>query len=207
MTAEVLTGAGVPSLDRDRAKWLNVGCGPHRAPAPWWNVDRVMRPDPDQPTTPDEVVGDLLPYEDGTVERLYAGHIMEHVPIPQVPDLLADWRRVLAPGGHICIVGPDVNRALAWFREGRLSLGELWERMEHGTTTSLEAWRRLYGAEDIDPHARHHWNCVPERVIAMLEAAGFTQVVEVTLRDVQRAKWPLVGDSADQFAVWGRKPE
>lgn len=194
------------TLPPDRARFLNVGCGPHRAPAPWWNVDRVARPDPTQPTEPDEVVGELLPYDDGAVGRLYAGHIMEHIPIPAVPVVLAEWSRVLAPGGQIGIVGPDVNRALAWFREGRLTRDELWERMEHGTTTSLEAWRRLYGAEDIDPHARHHWNCVPERVIAMLEAAGFVDVREVTLRDIAREGWPLVGDSADQFAVIGHKP-
>lgn len=194
------------TLSPDRARFLNVGAGPHNAPKPWWNIDRVSRPEGDQPTLPDEVVGTTLPYEDGRVERLYAGHIMEHIPMPEVQTVLAEWKRVLCPGGLIGIVGPDVNRALGLFRDGRLTRDELWERMEHGTTTSIEAWRRLYGAEDIDPHARHHWNCIPERVCAMLEAAGFVDVQEVTLRDIRAQGWPLVGDSGDQFAVIGHKP-
>jgi hypothetical protein len=183
--------------------WLNVGCGPHRAPRPWHNVDRVRR---EGNTEPDEVVGDTLPYPDGTVTRLYAGHILEHVPLPGVAALLADWIRVMHDSGHLAVVGPDVNRALELFRTGRLGRDELWERMEHGTTTSLEAWRRLYGATDIDPHARHHWNCIPERVIALLETAGFEKVREIPIASPELNDWPLVGRAEDQFAVLAVKP-
>lgn len=182
--------------------WLNVGCGPHRAPTPWWNVDRVKRPGN---TEPDEVVGDTLPYDDGSVERLYAGHILEHIPMPSVRDVLTDWCRVMKSGGEIGIVGPDVNRALELFKRGRLTRDELWERMEHGTTTSIDAWRRLYGVEDVDSHARHHWNCVPERVMALLEVTGFVNVREVPITSRELSGWPLVGQAGDQFAVLAKK--
>lgn len=180
--------------------WVNVGCGPHRAPAPWWNVDRVVRPGN---TEPDEVVGDQLPYKHGTVERLYAGHVLEHIVIERVPTTLANWYQILRPGGELAVVGPDVNRALEWYRTGRLSLDELWERMEHGTTTATEAWRRLYGTSNVDAHARHHWNCIPERVIALLEVSEFTDVREVSLNEL--TDWPLVSRSEDQFAVRAQK--
>lgn len=195
------------TLPKERStEFLNVGCGPHRAPEPWWNIDRVERPG-DTPTAPDEVVPDgPLPYADGSVKRLYAGHIMEHMPITVVREVLKDWRRVLAPGAEIAIVGPDVNRALEWFKRGLLTRDQLWERMEHGSTTSLEAWRRLYGADSVDPYAHHYWNCIPERVIALLEGAGFLDVREVTLSQISAGKWPLVGPSEDQFAVLARNP-
>src|SRR5690606_17814756 len=73
--------------------WLNVGCGTHRAPAPWVNIDVVDQGD----TRPDVVVpaGTPLPYEAGTVERVYLGHVLEHVPWPNVAGFLAEIRRVL----------------------------------------------------------------------------------------------------------------
>jgi hypothetical protein len=178
-------------------RWLNVGSGPFNAPAPWWNIDRVRR---EGNTEPDEVIEtDWLPYTEGSVERIYAGHCLEHIPWEQLLDVLHDWRRVLTGGGEIAVVGPDVDRALSWFLAGKLTRSQVWERLE-----ADEGQHDLGGSDD--PHARHHWNCTAGRVTSALERAGFVQVRELPIASPELDRWPVVGRAEDQFAVLAMKP-
>lgn len=52
-----------------------------------------------------------LPFEDGSFGTVYAGEIIEHVPDPLLA--LAEWRRVLAPGGTLILTTPNRERLLA----------------------------------------------------------------------------------------------
>lgn len=86
---------------------LNLGCGPQRIEG-WVNVDSSPDEEPD-------VVADVcaLPFEDESVDEIYASHILEHIP-HDVP-VLEEWHRVLAPGGTICVIVPDlVGTYYAW---------------------------------------------------------------------------------------------
>lgn len=73
---------------------LNLGCGDHRAPEPWVNVDSWSGVRPD-------VLADVraLPWPDKSAEAIYCGHVLEHLPLDQVGLALAEVRRVLAPPG------------------------------------------------------------------------------------------------------------
>jgi len=48
-----------------------------------------------------------LEYGDGTVDEVYASHILEHFPHGQVASVLRDWARALKPGGVLKIAVPD----------------------------------------------------------------------------------------------------
>lgn len=48
-----------------------------------------------------------LPYLDNSVEEIRASHVLEHFPHAQVPQVLADWTRALAPGGLLKVAVPD----------------------------------------------------------------------------------------------------
>jgi len=48
-----------------------------------------------------------LPYGDGTVDEIRASHVLEHYPFRQVPDVVAEWVRVLKCGGRLRIAVPD----------------------------------------------------------------------------------------------------
>lgn len=48
-----------------------------------------------------------LPFADASVDALLAEHIIEHLPLDDIPHLLAECRRILKPGRPIRIVSPD----------------------------------------------------------------------------------------------------
>lgn len=72
---------------------LEIGPGPHPQPG-FLAVDVIPRPGVD-------CLGEAtaLPFASGSFKLLYASHIIEHVPWWQTDDALAEWRRVLIPGG------------------------------------------------------------------------------------------------------------
>lgn len=48
-----------------------------------------------------------LPYESGTVDEIYASHILEHFGQREVEDVLREWHRVLKVGGIIRVAVPN----------------------------------------------------------------------------------------------------
>lgn len=61
---------------------------------------------------------DRLPFRDGSFEGLFAGEILEHLPDPE--RALAEWSRVLKPGGVLIVTTPNRDR-----RINRIN-GESW---------------------------------------------------------------------------------
>lgn len=55
----------------------------------------------------------LSQYADNSVEEIRASHILEHFGFEDVPKVLAEWQRVLRPGGRIRIAVPDAEKVLA----------------------------------------------------------------------------------------------
>lgn len=92
---------------------LNLGCGPQLMKG-FVNVDSSEEEKPD-------VVADVvkLPYEDDSVDEIFASHILEHIDW-RVP-ALEEWHRVLKPGGLITVCVPDlVGTYYAW------KAGQMW---------------------------------------------------------------------------------
>lgn len=187
--------------------WLNVGCGPFRAPEPWVNLDvhvsdsirpDVVVEDPDRP---------LAGWGDGTVDRVYLGHVLEHIAWPDVPEFLADIRRALHPDGEVCAVGPDVFRAIRRWRDGLDPEG--WQLIE----SILEGpWDRDYDTDGYGlierlpawPQARHQWNSYEKRVVVAFHLAGFSHAEGRPIDPDALGGWPLVAYTQWQCAVVAR---
>jgi len=128
---------------------LNIGCG--RYPHPdYVNVDS----DP----TVGQFVSSLdmrftladahaLPFEAGAADVVYASHLVEHYPPSgadgvTVDTLLAEWRRVLAPGGRLLAAVPDLltcaSRILSEERRREMWLGMLFGY--HRKPGDVHAW-------------------------------------------------------------------
>lgn len=180
--------------------WLNVGCGSFRAPKPWWNIDVIE-------TTgihPDQVVdaGDPLGgFATDSCERVYLGHVLEHVPWPEVPAVLTEVRRVLQPGGRVAVVGPDVLRTIERYRSG----SEPWDQVIAALEEEIN-YQWMCGVHDDWPQARHWWNCHEKRVIAALEAVGFADVRPVPITPEALDGWPVVAYTQHQCAVLAVAP-
>lgn len=85
---------------------------------------------------------DKLNLAAGTVDVIYASHVFEHVPWRRGPDILAEWFRVLKPGGRLLVLVPDIERLF------RIYLDNLPEyQSEPGRFHADRAHNIVYGGQ------------------------------------------------------------
>lgn len=99
---------------------LNLGCGYVRPQsAPWINMDMLRSQlAPGTPerrhldSEPNYVEHDLrqpLPAADSSVEGIFSSHTIEHVGAQEAVALIRECRRVLKPGGILCLSAPNAS--------------------------------------------------------------------------------------------------
>lgn len=121
---------------------LNLGCQIHYFEG-WTNQDIVG----DDPNMKVDLVCDAvkLPLEDNSVDFIYAGHLVEHFYPDTLAAAIAEWKRVLKPGGTLVIITPDCGTVFRHYASGQIQDIE-------GT------WQQIYGRiyhYDRDSE-RHH---------------------------------------------------
>lgn len=94
-----------------------------------------------------------LPYADGSADEIRASHLLEHFAECEVPAVLADWVRVLRPGGMLKVAVPDFGKvAEAYVAGERLNVqgylmgGQVDERDFHRTLFDRAELRRQLAA-------------------------------------------------------------
>jgi len=103
-----------------------------------------------------------LPFEDGSVEWVYAEHLIEHVPLLDAINWLAEVRRILAPGGLLRITTPDLRAYAAGYLAGdekffarhrrRLSMMRVGPPMPERRAFMVNQIFYLYGHQWIYDH-------------------------------------------------------
>lgn len=78
-------------------KKLNLGCGGNSLPG-WENHDAEMD------------LRKRLPFPDGSMDFIFAEHVVEHVTIKEAWCFFSDCHRILKPGGVVRIAVPDIAR-------------------------------------------------------------------------------------------------
>ncbi|MEG4007150.1 tetratricopeptide repeat protein [Microcoleus sp. Pol11C1] len=111
---------------------LHVGCGPYYPnslpetfPTDEWqevrlDIDPAVRPD---------IIGsitDMSAVVTESVDAVYSSHNVEHVYYHQVPLVLAEFHRVLKPGGFAMILVPDIQTAAEAIAQGNLEDSPLY---------------------------------------------------------------------------------
>ena len=96
---------------------LHLGCGPRYIPG-FIHVDA-------QPAPHVDIVGPVerLPMADASVSLIYASHILEHFERSAYKAVLAEWFRVLRPGGVLRLAVPDFAACAAIYYEMGLADG------------------------------------------------------------------------------------
>jgi len=100
---------------------LNLGCGRRVRPG-WQNVDAVAS----APSVQKHNLLEGIPYPDNSFDVAYHSHLLEHFPRKDAPQFLKECHRVLASGGILRVVVPDLEnivrnylRALEFAKRGK----------------------------------------------------------------------------------------
>lgn len=115
---------------------------------------------------------DRLPmFDDGAAELIYASHVFEYFDRVEARSVLAEWRRVLKPGGTLRLAVPDFTALVEVYRRsGELDrvLGPLYGRMEVEGTQAVIYHKTVYDFASL---------------AALLEQGGFERVRRYDWRD------------------------
>lgn len=186
--------------------YLNLGCGPHLAPAPWINTDRNTEIYAEDFSTiatrplerkPDVVCPSWdLPYPNESVERVYAGHLLEHLCFADVNRTLHEIQRVLAPTGTALFVGPDMVKLAEMVFQMRASWTLFWSA--HGTAGRGNPNGPAFNGRPGDVHL---WNSTAEAIWFACRAAFPNRPVEIIPEENIGPEWPLVARVGWQAAV------
>jgi len=154
---------------------LHIGSGPYNL-AGWINLDIF----PAQLST-NVLWG--LPFTDGQCRFVFLSHLLEHLFYPtDASALLEEIHRILAPGGVVRIVVPDIEQCLRAYRENNTEFFE--KRAEHwgagdGNATRLEHFLAYAGAGP-DPawlFEAHKFGYDFETLERALQRAGFKTII------------------------------
>jgi predicted SAM-dependent methyltransferase len=147
---------------------INVACGKQTWPG-YFCVDAVRHPKASR--APDllhafqfdgEELVNPLPLTGGCAEELHSYHFLEHVYRWEATALLAEFRRLLAPGALLVLELPNIEAAA--------------RNLLAGMDDQMAMWP-LYGdPEHRDPFMCHRWGYTPATVTALLCEAGFQQI-------------------------------
>lgn len=149
--------------DRSReALRLHIG---GEQPRPGWKILNV------QPGAHVDYVGDctdLSQFADGSVDEIYASHVVEHLPYAdKLPRTLAEFHRVLTKGGAARISVPDFELLCRMFIDPR-----------HTAEQRIFIMRMIFGGQS-DAHDFHYVGLTFEILRQLLSDAGFSKVERV----------------------------
>lgn len=146
---------------------LHAGCGGDPLPA-WFGPHTETRLDIDPACSPD-VVADLRALGDiGPFGMVYCSHALEHLTAADAATALREFARVLAPGGVVMVVVPDLS-------DIRPTLDPVYEN-ELGAITGLDMFYGLQSMVRDNPYMQHLTGFVPATLEQALTAAGFADV-------------------------------
>lgn len=111
---------------------------------------------------------DLSRFADGTFVEIYASHILEHLDFTgEMQAALAEWRRVLVPGGRLCVAVPDLTVLAGLFLGTELELNDRFRLV-----------KLMYGGHE-DAYDHHKVGFDFPILSYFLTQAGFSDVQRV----------------------------
>lgn len=112
---------------------LNLGCGWRDFGPDWVHIDGGDYPH----LNSKDIVN--LPYEDSSVDLIYASHVLEYFDRDQAKELLTKWHNKLKPGGVIRLAVPNFEAMAKLYVEKGYPLskflGPLYGKMPMGDQT------------------------------------------------------------------------
>ena len=111
---------------------------------------------------------DLSRFADGTFAQLYASHVLEHFDYKDaIAIVLKEWRRVLKPGGILCVSVPDMERLCHLYLTPRLA-----------PEMRFHVMRMVFGGH-VDDYDYHLTGLDESYLHGHLQQAGFSAIQRV----------------------------
>jgi predicted SAM-dependent methyltransferase len=153
------------------ARRLNIGCG--QFPLLYWiNLDA----DP-------AAIADLhvrvppIPFGDGELDEIYAGHFLEHLQPAEAKAFLAECFRCLVPGGRLGILVPDTHEIMTRWLRGDLDCVEYPVGTWHAVNDLDDVCGMfLFSPLQTSPHV---WAYDLSTLGRLLTTCGFTLTNEI----------------------------
>lgn len=154
---------------------INFGCG-SRVWDTHYNIDAIHNPH--APRRPEllyafefDASGKLVtpvPLDDGVADEITGIHVFEHFYRWTCEAVLAEWRRLLKPGGQLILELPDLIKCCQNIIDGRRGK----------EPDQLGRWG-LYGdPRTNDVYMCHPWGWAPDELMAFLGANGFKNMIQ-----------------------------
>jgi protein O-GlcNAc transferase len=164
---------------------LHVGCGPYNPtalPEPLRTPDwREVRLDIDPSVQPDLIgsMTDMSAVLNESVDAVYSSHNLEHLYAHEVPIALAEFYRVLKPGGFVLITLPDIQAVAQHVAQGNLE-----EPLYISSVGPITALDILYGWREPIAKGNHfmaHRTAFTAKTLCQkLEQTGFHRLESYT---------------------------
>ncbi len=168
---------------------LNLGSS-HRMLPSYINVDVMKERHPD-------IVSDVSRLDfagDNEYDLVRASHILEHFSFDRIPCVLAEWRRVLKPGGYLIVCVPNY-RVVAWAAILRPSGYNLVDK-HFGSP-----WIHGLFALDLPPEFRHQIVFTRKSLVKLLNESGFNVVGVLHYRKEHPYTIGITDDSCTPFSL------
>jgi len=178
------------------------------------------------PWSSDILIHDIrkpLPFRDNSADAVYASHVLEHLYREQGQQLARECFRVLAPGGIVRLVVPDLNAIVREYL-GEQPFGEappsqkatppgdvLNERLLMRWPSPSKRSFVLKIDEAMQDFHSHKWMYDEQSLAALLRSAGFVDVMRKNYAESQISNITDVEDASRiangaGVCVEGRKP-
>lgn len=148
---------------------INFACGKQTWPG-FFCIDAV--PHPKATRAPDllhalqfdgERIVNPIPLDDGCAEEVHSYHFIEHVYAWEAPAVIAEWRRLLKPGGLLVLELPNIEHAA--------------RNLLNGLSDQMNMWPFYGDPSHRDPYMCHRWGYTPRTIMGLLSRGGFTEIV------------------------------
>lgn len=156
---------------------INFACGKTVLDG-YYNCDAVRSPDaPRDPELLHELVFDAegaltnpLPLANGCAEEILSVHFVEHVFRWETPHLIAEWARLLCPGGRLIVELPDIVKCAK----------NVWKGVQGNKHPEQLGLWGIYGDPRLkSPFMCHRWGWTASTLTPLLHENGFRDVVEL----------------------------
>jgi predicted SAM-dependent methyltransferase len=174
---------------------INLGSGPHVF-AGWTNIDQR-----DTDASPNVLASIMaMPFADNTIERVYMGHVLEHLGLFYDMKLFTEELfRVCKSGAECMIVGPDVAAFNDLF-QAHDSCAPAW--LLQAVVSSKPEWATW----ETDKGGWHRWVPTSDLMIEVLEFYGFVEVRKENIETIRLPTWPNKETAKWQMAISARTP-